>query len=189
MGLPEIAGITVLMFALGAQLKLRSFLLVNRVKIAVISAVLVFICLAFLSWAQYEIWRHDPISKFLLPPYQTSEYFFEYALRLFFGPWIISGVFGYISYRLATLLNKKFGERFFEEEEPFLFGLSIFGVGYPMFLFYFVYMALSSLILTGVFTLLKKGRAPLLYLWVPLAICAILSAYLIPRELLVKFNL
>jgi len=174
MGFPEIAGIVVLVFALGAQLRLRSFLLENRTKIVAASIVLVALALSFLSWVQYQVWRHDPMSQYLLPPHQSTAYFWTYVATRFFGAWLISGVCGYAAYWSARLLNKKFDRRFFEDEEPFLFGLAVFGAGYPVFLFYIILMAAAGLLLTVVYTLFKKGRAPLYYLWLPLALCAIL---------------
>ncbi|MEK7076889.1 MAG: hypothetical protein AAB967_01520, partial [Patescibacteria group bacterium] len=95
-------------------------------------------------------------------------------------------IFGYA----AWFLNKKFGERFFENEEPALFALGVFLAGYPGFLFYIPLVLVIGILLAIHYSLLKKGRTPFYYLWLPTAIFAILiKVFMIPPELLLQFNL
>ncbi|MFH1246607.1 MAG: hypothetical protein V1489_02415 [Candidatus Liptonbacteria bacterium] len=190
MGIAEITGFIVLGFAMGAQLWLRSFLLTHRRKVIAIGASLIVVAIAILCWRQYQLWSIDPVGKFLLPPYRSMGYFWYYVGSRFALPWITSAACGFLVYWAAKILNKKFGEHFFEEEEPFFFGLAVFGCGYPALLIYVIIMALGSLFLSLLYFLLKKGRAPLYYLWFPMGIFAILVAYyVLPHEAFVKLKL
>lgn len=73
-------------------------------------------------------------------------------------------------------LNKKFGERFFEEEEPYLAALSIFLTGHPGWLVYLVVLITMYFLLHTTYYLLqrKTARLPLYRLWAPIAFFVIL---------------
>jgi hypothetical protein len=186
----ELTGLIILGFAMGAQLRLRSFLLSRQKLILSIAVLCIFGFVGFSAWQQYSVWHQDALAKFYLPPYQSWFYFISYVGHRFFAPWIISAVAGLLAWASATLLNKKYDERFFEIEEPFLFGIAVFATSYPVFLFYIVIMLLEGFLLSLFYALLKKGRAPLFYLWLPTAISVILIVHVLSRTYsLVKFNL
>ncbi len=186
----ELTGLIILGFAMGAQLRLRSFLLSYRGMIIGAAILFIFGFVGFSALDQYDAWRSDSLAKFYLPPYQSWLYFIQYVSHRIIAPWVISAIAGFSVWGITTLLNKRYDERFFEEEEPFLFGLATFASGYPIFLFYIVVMLLEGLILTLMYAVLKKGRAPLYYLWLPTAISVILIVDIISRTYsLAKFNL
>jgi hypothetical protein len=125
-----------------------------------------------------------------LPPYQSINYFYAYAGYHFFAPWLISLAAAIVISRLAGILNSKYGERFFENEEIWLMRLGIFLTGYPGFLFYLVLVLLAGVALSSVYTILKRGRAPLYYVWLPLAIIVlIIKDFLVPVSILNIFTL
>ena len=90
----------------------------------------------------------------------------------------------------ARCLNRRFENRFFEKEEIQIIGLGIFLTGWPGFLFYLIFVLIVGVLLTTTYSLLTKGRAPLYFLWLPLAILTILAKnWLIPQEILRAFIL
>lgn len=129
-----------------------------------------------LSYWQYRIWLGHPLSKFFLPPYQGWDYFFTYIGSRIFAPYAISFASAVIFFISLGLLNRKFGERFFEREEIVFIAISIFLVGHPGWIFYLglailVYLALQ------IFHAIKNSGLPrvsMYYLWVPLALFVII---------------
>lgn len=177
----ELTGLLILGFAMGAQLRLRSFLLSYRNQILGVATLCIFGFVGLSAWQQYQTWAQDPLAQFYLPPHQSWSYFILYVGRRFILSWVIAAVAGLFIWGSAHFFNKKYDERFFEAEEPFLFGLATFAAGYPTFLFYVIAMLLVGLLLTLIFAVLKKGRAPLYYLWLPVAISVILIVDIISR--------
>lgn len=174
----------------GAQVFLRSFLLKRRAEIATAVLTVIFSSLLVLAFAQYHVWQINPIGKFLLPPYQDISYALFYIFQRIIFPWIFSAIAGVAVAFAALRLNKKFQERFFEAEEPFIIGVSIFLCGYPGFLFYIVFMGVTGVLLSLVYLVLKKERAPLYHFWIPIALSAIIiSNYVLHPDLTGKFNI
>jgi len=140
---------------------------------------------AYWTVLQYQIWKADPISKFLLPPHHGWDYFYSYAGQRIFAPWLISLLAAILISRLAEFFNRRFDERFFEKEEIALIRLGVFLTGYPGFLFYIVLMFVAGLSLSLIYSLLRRGRAPLYYFWLPMATVAILAViWFIPESFL-----
>lgn len=172
---------------LGAQVILRSFSVRHLRIIIATSFVVIFGLASYLSYLQYAFWHTLQFQKYFLPPYRSISYFLGFAFSRIIGPWVIAFfaalVFGYAAYAL----NKRYGERFFEKEEPMLFGLAVFLTGYPGFLFYVPLFLLGGALLS----IFHRGtRTPFYYLWLPLAIFAILiQNWLIPEPFLKLFNL
>ena len=149
-----------------------------RLRIFAGATTLIFGYGAYLTAAQYIAMRADPLARLLLPPYQDLSYFLiAVVLARIFGPYFISFLMSLLFLLVATRYNKKYDERFFEKEEIILGALSIFLVGHPGWLFYFVglialYMSIQ---LYSRFILRKVAyRLPLYNLWVPIAIFVIL---------------
>lgn len=196
----------VLIVILGAQLKLRSFAVKHIRRVFYFSVVLTLGIVLYWSYFQYQLWRDNLLSKFFLPPHQSINYFLGYVGARFFGPWLIAVGAAMLSLAAAYYLNKRFGGRFFEDEEPFLFALGVLLVGYPGFLFYipllFVFYLLFQLSVNLRLLLQKRkdGKIPrqsassprvsAYWLWLGTAILAILiKIFWIPKELLAWFNL
>lgn len=201
----------VLIAALGAQLTLRSRSLERgspaspkRVEagptaarfsgflrpLFLLSIVFVFGASIYIAISQYQIWQQNDLTKLLLPPYRGIDYFFSYAGTRFFSPWLISLLAAIVIPRVAERLNKKHGERFFREEEFGLMRLGLFLTGYPGFLFYLIFVLSAGVLLSTLYSLLSRGRAPLYWLWVPLAIATVvLATWFLPAEVLGRFAL
>ncbi|MBI3589446.1 MAG: hypothetical protein HY093_03510 [Candidatus Liptonbacteria bacterium] len=141
----------------------------------ILSGVLIFSLLTYWSYLQYELWSGEGgFGKFLLPPYQSIYYFFSYVGVRFFGPWILAFFAAILVSRLAKFLNRRFEERFFEPEEIELIALGTFLAGYPGFFFYLALILTVGVLFSAFYLLLSKGRLPLYYFWIPLAIFAII---------------
>ncbi len=142
------------------------------------------------AYAQYQAWRLDPLAKFYLPPYQSWAYFALYVGSRFIFPAVIAIAAGFAGIGVAKVMNRRYGERFFEREEPYLFGLGLVALGYPGFLFYLIFLGISTVFWTLMFRARGYERAPFYFLWLSVALVAILIVYrLIPPDALLKFNL
>ncbi len=115
------------------------------------SLVLVFGFAAFNSWQQFALWQSGERTKFLLPPYQSFDYFVYYARYHFFNPYLVSLLMGGALFYGAQKLNRKYGERFFEAVEPYLLLISLFLSGTPgwmayLIIFLSIYLVLNLLL-------------------------------------------
>ena len=120
--------------------------------------------------------------KYALPPHQGLYYFFSYVGVRFLGPWVLAFLAALLVSRLAKKLNKRFEDRFFESEEIELMTLGIFLTGYPGFFIYLILILGVGSLVSVVYTLFSKGRMPFYYLWIPLALSAIIiENWLIPK--------
>ena len=136
----------------------------------------------FQSFQQYWVWAGNELSKNLLPPYQSANYFIFYVFTRFFAPYLISLAAALVFLFLTKILNKKYGERFFEPEEFYLGASAIFLSGHPGWLFYVVFL-LAIYVLIQLFSTAKSSilnskfspvRVSLYWLWIPTAIFVIL---------------
>lgn len=149
------------------------FLLVRRVFW--LSPFLVGGLLFYLTRAQFLVWSGTGLSGYLVPPYSNIIYFLQYSLFHFWASYITSFLVGFLVLKLAQHFNKKHDEKFFEKEEPYLIGLSVFLVGHPGWM---VYLGLV-LIITFLFALGSWLNTKQIYrisyykLWLPLALIAI----------------
>lgn len=130
----------------------------------------------YFTFNQYQAWLGDPLTKFLLPPYQDINYFVLYSFIHFFAPYLISLIAGLLLFFIMRVLNKKFEERFFEKEEPYLAALSLFLVGHPDWLVYIATLILVYLLIhASRFVIARQSeRLPLYRLWAPIAFFVIL---------------
>ncbi len=145
-------------------------------SIFLFSVVLIFVLLFYNSYRQYQIWSHGQIAKFLLSPYNQTYFIFYVAFR-FFLPYLISFSAGILFLLLSKYFNRKYENRFFCPEEPYMAALSIFLTGYPGWLIYLILLILTYLFLHFVSSVTpsRRGeRIALYYLWIPVAIFVIL---------------
>ena len=145
----------------------------------IFSALVIFSFLIYFSIEQYRDWSQSELTKLLLPPYRGIGYFIFYVGYVFFAPYLVSLATALIFLFAAKYLNKKFQERFFEREEPYLGALAIFLVGYPLCFFYLITMFSFYLIVhlgLLIFNRDSSSRISMYYLWLPLAIFAIIIA-------------
>ena len=137
----------------------------------------------FLYWSslQYEMWGSGGFTKYMLPPYQSIAYFLSYVGVRFFGPWVLAFLASVIVSRAAKYLNKKFGERFFENEEIELIALGVFLTGYPGFFIYLSLILVLGVMFSAAYQVLTKGRLPLYFFWMSMAVFAIIiKDWLVP---------
>jgi|SRR3989344_5700032 len=144
------------------------------------SALAIFGWAGYQAFQQYHLWKNNEVSQFLLPPYQSWDYFVFYARTRFFNPYLLSLLIGLVFLWAAKMLNKKYQERFFEPIEPYLLAMSIFLVGHPLWLFYliillFLFLIINFALSTFHFWLNKEmPRISLYYFWLPAAIFTII---------------
>ncbi len=154
------------------------------------SVIAIFGAAFFSSYFLYENWTKGALTQFFLPPHQGWGYFYSTAGYKFFAPWLISLLAAIVLGRLGEVLNRRWGERFFETEEIWIMRLSFFLVGYPGLWFYTIFLLFVGAGLSAAYGVLAKGRAPLYYLWLPLAIATILiQGWVIPFQILNFFKL
>jgi len=201
--------LAILSVILGTQVILRSFVIGNKSSgpligrsrftlistlidadkikvfkhIFIFAVIIVFLYASYLSYQQYQAWSQGEVSKNLLPPYTNINYFIFYSLTRFFAPHLISLIAAILFFFSARILNnKKYEERFFEQEEYYFGALSIFLVGHPGWLFYFVFLIFIYLLIhisSSFIVHSPSFRVPLYHLWLPAAIFVILiSKYL-----------
>ena len=77
-------------------------------------------------------------------------------------------------------MNKKGGNRFFEDDEIYIAALAVVNAGYPQVLVFFVSFALIFLIINIIFTAIRgtEFRVSPYYLWIPAAVVAIIISEL-----------
>lgn len=193
--------LAILSLTFGAQIFLRSlsfkfknyeFLQKHELKffkyIFYFSIFAVFSSLIYYSYQQYIIWQSAEPSKFLLPPYQSINYFFYYISMRFFASYIVSLLISVLFLFSAKYYNKKYDERFFYPEEIYLGALALFLSGHPGWLFYFIgliliYLFLHLLLVVSRKSSAKKTRISLYYWWILLAIFVMLL-----NNLLIKLD-
>ena len=144
------------------------------------SLIFPFLYYIYLTIAQYFMWKTEGgLGKFLLPPYVGASYVIGYHFIRFYLYYLISAAVGTLFLLAAVYLNKKFGRRFFEDEEPYLGAGAISLVGYPGFFFYLIALFSGQLVLTaGRYLLTRKSeRVPFYYLWLPAGVFVILLIY------------
>ena len=188
--LTEKISLIILGLTMGAQVFRRSLLVQYVKSVWRLSVLGIFGILGYWTYLHYETWSANSFTKAFLPPYQSFGYFYSYVGSRLVAPWLIALLAAYLVSGIAARLNKRFGGRFFEEEEVRFISLGTFLSGYPGFLFYLIFVLSSAVILSFFYTSMGRGRAPLYYLWLPLAIFAIIvKNWLLPGELLSQFNL
>jgi len=186
MSVGDTLALVLLGIALGAQVFLRPLLVRRRNSFFILSSILVFGVSFYWSWVQYGIWAASKYTGVFLEP----NYFFWYAGLKFFAPPLIALIAAIFIGYIARYVNRRFDERFFEPEEISFLRLGIFLTGYPGFFLYLVLIFLGGILLSSVYLLSSRGRAPLYYLWLPTAIFAILiKIYILPPSLLTPFIL
>lgn len=153
----------------------RVFLARHAVRIFWAGVALVFAANGYLVLAQYRVWQAGALQQFLLPPYE-EDYFFFYAFTRFLASHAISLFFALFLAWLLPRVNRRYGGRFFEKEEPYVAALALFVVGHPGWLFYLSGVLLAYFLVHVGYTLAarKSARLPLYYVWVPAAVFVIL---------------
>ncbi len=193
--------LAILIVALLGALRPRSERSIWFKYIFIFSIIIIFASNFYFSYQQYQTWLKNDVSKHLLPPYASINYFLFYSFTRFFAPYLISLAAAILFFFSAKILNKKYEERFFEPEEYYFGALSIFLLSHPGWLFYLVFLIIAYLLIhlysllissllnrsgrTRIGRIARKNaeenkeqqegiRISLRYLWIPIAIFVII---------------
>ncbi len=108
---------------------------IKWIKAAIFSVVVFFaVTGAYSTVATYNLWKIDPLSRYLLPPYSPIGYFYGYA---FFHYWQRYGIIIMLSLVWAFTLwaiNRYSQGRFLEREDIYLGFFTGMVVGWPNFI-------------------------------------------------------
>jgi hypothetical protein len=162
------------------QLTRKSFSSARIKKILLVAIIGILLLVTYEGYLLYQGWMQSEIGRYLLPPYQNIGYFLFRFFKTSLLSWVVAAVGGVFLAWTAQKLNNRFDERFFEKEEISLFALAAFLVGYPGILFYVIFVLLTELFLTIIYTLGGWGRAPMYYLWLPVALFVMIMMYQVP---------
>jgi hypothetical protein len=147
-----------------------------------VSVCAVFAYAAYRSRGQFIAWRGDPyLGMYLVPPYRSLGYFFDYAFTRFWLPYIIAlGVGLCVAYG-ARRLNARRGGMIFEPEEPYLMAAGFVLAGHPGWIFYAAITALSYCVASVIAAVAYgvRTRVSFYYFWLLCALATLLVvAYL-----------
>lgn len=152
---------------------------------AVIAAVVIYY--VYLTYSQYLLWRDSSgIAKYFVPPHRSIIYVIGYHFIRFAMYYMISLLIALIFLFAAKHYNKKFQNRFFEQEEPYLGALVILVLGnrewHYAWILYLILLLVFSALGSAIFCnwLKKMERFPLCWLWLPTAVFAILIGRWLP---------
>ncbi|HRY76627.1 MAG TPA: hypothetical protein P5524_00460 [Candidatus Paceibacterota bacterium] len=130
-----------------------------------------------LVFGQYYVWSHNPLSQGLLPPHTPLSYFIGYVGYRFVWPFALSLFIALLFYFVAKIINRRFQNRLFHEDEPGLIFYGIIVVGHPLWLFYVFAILLCAIVFYLLGLIFKKWKFgelfSLRYLW-PIAAFLIL---------------
>ncbi|MFH1758999.1 MAG: hypothetical protein ABH822_00345 [Patescibacteria group bacterium] len=114
--------------------------------------------LAYLTYKQYFLWLSNDLSKHLLPPYASINYFIFYTFVRIWAPHLMSLIAGLLAFWTAKWMNYKWGGRFFQSEEPYFLLIGTFLTGHPGWLMYW------GLVFGVAIIVIASGTTPLVIL-------------------------
>lgn len=121
------------------------------IKYGILSVIALFILQgAYLTIATYNAWKPDPISRYLLPPYNTT-YFFKYAYFLFWRAGFINIMTGLAWAGFLYAVNRYSNGRILEKSDVALGFFTAMIAGWPKIFAYFA-LAFGLLILKGIYS-------------------------------------
>lgn len=134
--------------------------------------------LAYLIWIGFLQFRafQSGVLGLTLGTRETFLWFLGYTRLHFWNEYLLSLPVAVLFALIALYFNKRYHERFFENEELYLIALGILLVGYPGFIFYIPLVLLISIVTSLIFVR-RGGRLPLYHFWAPVAAAALLIAH------------
>jgi len=120
---------------------------------AALAAVLIAL---LLTYAQYAMWKLDPLGAKLLPPFQSLGYFAKYAGTHYWLSPILALLVGAAFYGILRMLAER-NPRFFESGEIELGALAALAAGWPRVIVFLAALAAATVVISIVRTILKKG--------------------------------
>lgn len=165
----------ILVVGAGIEFLKRSWLTKSASRIFLYSAFAVGAYLIYIGFAQYKVFLQGPL-KPIIATWSGFMWFLGYVQLHFWNDYFVSFPFAILFLAIARYFNKKYNERFFEKEEPYLAATGILLVGYPGFFFYVPAVLLLSIMGSAIF--MKPGeRLPLYDFWMPTAIVVLLAIH------------
>lgn len=106
-------------------------------KYGIIALISLFVATAYFSTSiQFEVWKNDPRSQYLLPPFQPIDYFNNYSIYRFWLPYALDIAISIAWAFYLALLSKYSNKRFLDEKEIYLGFFTSLLVGWPNFIIY-----------------------------------------------------
>lgn len=181
----------------------RKLLRENSLKLIayIFSAAIIFQSF-FSTILNWWLWSQQGITQQLLPPHNSIAYVLHYSWQHYLFEPIITILFALIIFKIIALLNKKFNNTFFYDEEPYLAALGILATGWPNCLFYLclvLFLGILFHFLIFCFNHIKQRkrrgdviektvsfRLSLLYFWLPCALLVLLLNDIISKYLIIN---
>ncbi len=172
----EYVHLGIILFLLGAQLVKRSLLVSYRRMIFWGTIALTTILLFVETDQQFILWANAPSpARYLVPPYQDLSYFLIYSFFRFWAPYLLSGLIAVIILLATQYGNRRYHERFFYPDEPYLIALAVFIVGHPVWIGYLLITVISYCLYLLAHRIYSKQseRLTFYYFWLPVALISI----------------
>jgi len=148
------------------------------IKIGIAIILLLFAVMGiYCAFATYNLWKTDPFSKYLLPPYQEISYFYKYSFFHFGLSNIIAIAISSAWASFLFVLNKYSKERFLDRKEIWLGFFTALATGWPGFIIYliFSFVILLATQLINVFILKNKNKVIISYAVILSSLMVLLS--------------
>lgn len=141
---------------------------------------LLFITACLKTSIQFEIWKSSPISKFILPPNQPIDRFYDYAIYRFWLPYVLDLAITLAWTFFLLLLCKYSNNRFIDMNDVYLGLFTALIVGWPNFIIY-IFVIFGLLLVKQLFDYYafnNKGLIPITpYMIIACIIVLSLSIY------------
>ncbi|KKU15191.1 hypothetical protein A3A20_01345 [Candidatus Wolfebacteria bacterium RIFCSPLOWO2_01_FULL_45_19] len=173
-------GLVAAVVFLGAQILLR-FFFEHKSRIFRtlfwLSVIVIFAIQAYWMREQFLAWHGGgPPASYLVPPYRGFSYFALYSFTNFLIQPFLAFFAALFVLLGAKFLNRKFQDRFFEKEEPYIAAGALFLAGHPGWMYALAaVLSIYLIIHTSLFIIHKQQkRIPLYWLWLPISISVII---------------
>ena len=156
--IPLVVGL--LMFAYVFARNWRGELTVGSLKKLILFFALFLVALAGVKiFLQYEIYKNDPFSQLMIPPYQSWDWFAYSMWRVNVAPLLFSMLAGAFMYAAAIFTDARFKRELFVEQDPYIFVLAALAIGWPNFVMFLALAAILTVAQSAVISLVKKDFA------------------------------
>ena len=153
--IPLVTGL--LMFVYVFAKNWRGNLAVSMLKKLILFFALFLVALAGVKiFLQYEIYKNDPFSQLMIPPYQSWDWFAYSMWRVNVAPLLFSMLAGAFMYATAIFTDARFKRELFVEQDPYIFILAALAVGWPNFVLFLALAAILTVAQSAVVSAVKK---------------------------------
>jgi len=160
------------------QLIKRSFLTSSLKKIFWIPVVAVFFSSVIFSIMQYRAWLANDVMRLVFESEDGLYAFLHNVFFAHFASYVLSLIFAGILAWSMMIINRRSGNKFFENEEILIAFLAGFLTGFPGFLFFLLGLIITYLVAhllnILIWRKLENRVIPLYYFWLPVALSVII---------------